>query len=74
MRTGSLSLLALGLLGVAFFVATDPRYGWGTDLDGTRDTNVIDAYHIARPGTTVGVVGSGLAMLGGLWLAARRVS
>ena len=74
MRTGSLSLLALGLLGVGFFVATDPRYGVALRLDGERDTNVIDAYQNARPGTVVGVAGSGLAMLGGLWLAARRIS
>ena len=74
MRTGSLSLLLLGLLGVAFFLATDPRFGWGTNLDGSQSTNPIDANHDARPGTLVGVAGSGLAMIGGVWLAVRRVS
>lgn len=74
MRTGSLSLLALGLLGVGFFVATDPRLGWGTDLDGERETNIVDAAHNAGPGTMVGVAGSGLTMLAGVWLAARRIA
>lgn len=74
MRTGSLSLFALGLLGIAFFVVTDPRFGVGVRLDGDRQTNVIDAYHNAGTGTMVGVAGSGLAMLGGVWLAARRIS
>lgn len=74
MRTGSAPLIGLGLLCVAFFLATDPRYGWGLRLDGDPQTNRIDAYHDARPGTIVGVAGGAIAVLGGMWLAIRRVA
>lgn len=72
MRTGPFRLACLGLLGAAFFWATDPRLGVGAQLDGRAATNVIDAIHAAWPGTLVGLAGSAASTLIGVVLMTRR--
>jgi uncharacterized membrane protein len=69
-RTGA-SLVVAGLLGVAFFWLTDPRYGWAKPVAVAGD-NPIDAAHYMLAGTVVGVVGSVVVLLIGLWLMTRR--
>lgn len=72
MKTGSLKLTLLGLLCVSFFALTDSRIGFGEKLDGNANTNIVDATHALWPGTLVGLTGSGMVVLIGLWLAVRR--
>jgi hypothetical protein len=66
-RSGS-SLVIAGLLGIAFFWATDPRYG----IIRSAAENVIDAANQARIGTWVGIAGSAIVLVIGLWLLTRR--
>lgn len=56
-----------GLIGVVFFVATDPRAGSRPGAD------YADAVVHASVGTIVGVVGSVLTAVIGIWLLMRRV-
>ena len=59
-----------GLLGSAFFYLTDPRWGWlGRRL---AADHAIDAVHQLFPGTLLGLAGSGVALLIGLFLTTRR--
>ena len=66
-RSGS-SLVIAGLLGILFFCATDPRYG----IIRFAGDNVIDAANQARIGTLVGIAGSAVVLVIGLWLLTRR--
>jgi hypothetical protein len=70
MRKQPLLLLATALVGLLFFIATDPAWGFGSRFDGAANTNVVDASRIARPGTIAGVAGCGViaAMAAGLSL------
>src|SRR5918997_4423219 len=84
-RRSGLLLIVLGLLGVAFFWVTDPRYGpdvgtahgwydprtWIAAMRG-NPVNPIDAANEASVATIVGLVGSIFVLLVGLWLLARR--
>ncbi len=72
MKTGSLKLTLLGLVCVAFFILTDPRIGLGGKLDGSANTNLVDAMHALWPGTLVGLAGSGMVVMIGLWLGVRK--
>ena len=74
MKTGSLKLTLLGIAGIAFFLLTDPRFGLGAILDGDPNTNLIDAMHALWPGTVVGLLGSGVVLLIGLWLGVRKAA
>ena len=59
-----------GLSGSAFFYVTDPRWGWlGHRFAGD---NAIDAVHQLMPGTLLGLAGSGIALLIGLFLTTRK--
>ena len=69
-RTSGLSLALAGAAGLAFFYLTDPRWGWWGRHSAGADA--IDAVHQLAPGTIVGLVGSGIVLLIGLWLATRR--
>jgi hypothetical protein len=71
-RRSGLSLVLVGLLGIAFFWLTDPRRGWFAGESGAP--GVIDAIRQASPGTFIGVAGSALVLLIGLWLTMRRVA
>ncbi len=84
-RRSGLTLLLLGLLGIAFFWLTDPHWGptgnhladvhdwrhWLFVLRGSPD-NAVDAANQARMGTIVGIVGSAGVLIVGLWLVTRR--
>ena len=72
MRLGAFSLIALGLLGVAFFYVTDPKFGYGFRVDGTASSNILDAVRTAWPGTIVGFGVCGIVILVGLMLLMRR--
>lgn len=68
-RRSAWSLVVLGLLGVAFFWSTDPTFG----VEPLRITggNVVDLARETRPGTVVGIAGSVVTLLLGLFLATR---
>lgn len=67
-KRSGLSLVIAGLIGVAFFWAFDPRYGWWRPVG----ENLVDAANQAQIGTFVGIVGSGVVLVIGLWLLAKR--
>ena len=59
-----------GAIGVAFFYLTDPRWGWLGRRSAGDDA--IDAVHQMAPGTIVGLAGSVIVLVIGLWLSTRR--
>ncbi len=65
-------LAVLGLLVLAFFLATDPMVlpGWTEKVGWGR--NQVDAVSDARWGTAIGVAGSAAIIVSGLWLLVRR--
>ena len=67
-RRSGFSLVVAGLLCLAYFWLTDPRYG----LRQPAGDNVIDAANQAQIGTLLGVAASVLMLLTGLWLLTRR--
>lgn len=67
-RRSGFYLIIAGLIGGLFFWATDPAYGWAH----AADQNVIDAANEARIGTVVGIAGSAVVFVTGLWLLTRR--
>jgi len=85
-RRSGLAFLLAGLVGGAFFWASDPRVGpavhrlpaghldwrhWLFLLRGAPD-NVIDAAHQAMLSTLIGFAASLALLLVGLWLLTRR--
>ena len=64
-----MGLIAAGLAGAAFFLLTDPKIGW---LKTRTSDNVVDAIRTGTIATYVGVAGSALVVLIGLWLVTRR--
>ena len=72
-RKSGFKLALAGLAGGAFFWLTDPRWGYGTALDGTTASNVIDAMHSATVATTIGLIGSAAVVMG-LWIMTRRTA
>lgn len=74
MRRSGLILVLMGTACIAFFILTDPR------MLGPRATRagwaplVVDGIYDATPGTVLGLVGSGVIVLIGLWLMARRAT
>lgn len=87
-RRSGLTLIMLGLLGVAFFWLTDPRFGllghatadlhrqidWRHWLFVLRGSpdNLVDAANQAFTGSVVGIAGSVVVLCIGLWLLTRR--
>ena len=69
-RRSGLALALAGLLGALFFWMTDPRFG------PRRSASLELIYRVneARIGTTVGIVGSVIVLLIGLWLMTRRTT
>jgi hypothetical protein len=70
MKRSGWSLVLAGLLGALFFWATDPRYGWIGQL--LAPEAVVDAANQSYVGTLIGLAGSGIVLLIGLWLLTRR--
>ena len=70
MKRSGWTLVLAGLVGALYFWLTDPRFGivrrWGTT------DNAIDAANEASMGTLVGVAGSVIVLLIGLWLSWRK--
>lgn len=73
MRKQPLLLLATALVGLLFFLATDPAWGVGTRVDGEANTNIVDAVHVARVGTIAGVAGCGVVALIAAVLSMRKI-
>lgn len=71
-RKSGVSLVLAGAAGVVFFWVTDPRYGY-LSRPGVAE-NALDQFNQAAPGTFVGIAGSALALLAGLWLMTRRTA
>lgn len=69
-RRSSAGLVLLGAIGVGFFLGTDPVLG--IDPLRVRGINPVDLVQETRPGTFVGLVGSGAILLLGTWLITRR--
>jgi hypothetical protein len=64
-----MGLIFAGLAGAAFFLLTDPKIGW---LKTRTSDNLIDAIRTGSTATYVGVAGSAIVVLIGLWLVSRR--
>jgi uncharacterized membrane protein len=71
-RRSGYSLVLVGVLGIAFFWITDPRYGLA--LRWSRAENPVDLANWHLPGTILGWAGSGLVLLIGLYLLSRKVT
>lgn len=72
-RTRSaIGLVLLGILGGLFFWLTDPTWGYVAQNFMDSSVNRIDAAHQARFGTYIGLIGSAIAVLVGLWSMMRR--
>lgn len=71
-RRSGFSLVLVGLLGVAFFWITDPRYGLA--LQWSHGENPVDLANWHFLGTVVGVAGSMLVLMIGLYLLSRKVT
>jgi len=70
MKRSAWILAGLGLAGALFFWLTDPRYGL---LKGSAAT-ITDRANDASIGTLVGIAGSVLVLIIGLYLATRRMT
>jgi hypothetical protein len=64
-----MGLIAAGLAGGAFFMLTDPRLGW---LKTRSGDNLLDAIRAGAFATYIGLAGSALAVVIGVWLMSRR--
>jgi hypothetical protein len=71
-RRSGLSLTTAGVIGLLFFWLTDPRWGFlGRRM---HADDLIDAINFGHPGTLIGMFGSGIVLLIGLWLMTRRTA
>jgi hypothetical protein len=68
-RVSGMGLMIAGIAGAAFFLLTDPKVGW---LKSRISDNLIDAARTGSIGTYVGLAGSMLVVVIGLWLVTRR--
>jgi uncharacterized membrane protein len=71
-RRSGYSLVLVGVLGIAFFWITDPRYGLA--LRWSRGENPVDLANWHLPGTILGTAGSAMVLLIGLYLLSRKVT
>jgi hypothetical protein len=74
MRRSGLILMLMGAVCVGFFILTDPRMLGARATRAGWATLAVDAIYEATPGTVLGLVGSGIIVLIGLWLMARRAT
>lgn len=68
-RRSGLSLVVIGIMGVLFFLFTDPHYGW-LSRPGAGG-NLIDHANEMFVGTVVGIVASLVIFMTGVWLMSR---
>jgi hypothetical protein len=71
-RRSGYSLVVVGVLGIVFFWVTDPRYGMA--LRWSRGENPVYLANQHFPGTIVGLAGSLLVLLIGVYLLSRKVT
>ncbi len=71
-RQSGLRLCTAGVAGVLFFWLTDPR--WGFVGRRIAADELIDAINQGRPGTLIGLAGSGIVLVIGVWLMTRRTA
>lgn len=69
-RRSGISLALTGLVGIAFFWLTDPRFGLVGQWN--RGDNAIDMVHENFAGTVVGIGGSLLILGIGVYLLRRK--
>jgi hypothetical protein len=69
-RRSGLSLVLIGMAAAAYFWITDPRYGMALRWSGGQ--NPIDLANQHFPGTVVGIAGSLMVLLIGVYLLTRR--
>lgn len=69
-RRSGVTLALSGLAGALFFWLTDPRFGTAR----ATGYEVIDRVNEARIGTVVGIAGSAVVLMIGLWLMTRRTA
>lgn len=70
-RRSGLSLMLAGAAGVGFFWLTDPRLGYASQ---SATVDIMDAASQAAPGTFIGIAGSAIIAIIGLWLMIRRTA
>jgi hypothetical protein len=68
-RRSGIGLVLAGLAGIAFFIATDARWGL---VRGANSTNLVDVINQSSPGTWIGIAGGVIIIVFGLWLIRRR--
>ncbi len=72
MKRSGLLLIFCGVVGLAFFLLTDPKmFPARIGPMGWRD-NLVDAVQDAQYGTAIGLAGSAVILGIGLWLVLRR--
>jgi hypothetical protein len=69
-RFSGFTLVVAGMVGMVFFWLTDSR--WGLARRWVADVHLIDSANEVLPGTVVGMAGSAIVLLVGLWLMVRR--
>ena len=71
-KRSGMQLCLAGIGGILFFWLTDPRWGFiGRRLNAD---DLIDAINFGQYGTFVGMGGSAIVLLIGLWLMTRRTA
>lgn len=71
-KRSGIRLSLVGVGGLLFFWLTDARYGpIGRRLHADE---LVDAINQGWPGTVIGLVGSSIVLLIGLWLMTRRTA
>jgi len=71
-RRSGASLVLTGVLGLLFFWLTDHRYGLASRLYASPSS--IDQANQALAGTIIGITGSLIVVLVGLWLITRKAA
>ncbi|MBC8144000.1 MAG: hypothetical protein H7X80_00360 [bacterium] len=71
-KRSGIRLSLVGVVGLLFFWLTDAR--WGPVGRWMHREDLVDAINQGWPGTLIGLAGSGIVLLIGLWLMTRRTA
>ena len=71
-QRNGIGMIVSGIAGGAFFWLTDPR--WTVVGRRMAGDSSLDAVHELSAGTYVGVAGSAIVLLLGIWLVTRRTN